>query len=216
MDAKTRKMLTVEKLHHPRADKTGCASHGLQEDVAWSSLTELQNHNHPVGWVKHHENRNKMYSIIKNTDRFQNELGCPEMLTNWTRDYVDPSTSNEWNKRLNIVGYNNCREPGREKQWTVTMQIEQTKQQKTRRCLRNTCMKWEVKGLIIATRTNGYHYHIIKDETNPLCRISGKYEETIDHIASGCTELAKIEYICRHNKTCTGGYKTEESEKWII
>ena len=37
----------------------------------------------------------------------------------------------------------------------------------------------------IATRTNAYHYRIIKDETNPLCRISGKYEETIDHIVSG-------------------------------
>ena len=40
----------------------------------------------------------------------------------------------------------------------------------------------------------------MKDGTSPLCQICGKYEETIDHIVAGCPELAKTDYIERHNR----------------
>jgi gamma-glutamylcysteine synthetase len=30
-----------------------------------------------------------------------------------------------------------------------------------------------------------------------------KYEETIDHLISGCPNLARNEYIIRHDKVCT-------------
>ena len=42
------------------------------------------------------------------------------------------------------------------------------------------------------------HANIIKDCSSPLCRMCNKYDETIDHIVSGCPELAKTEYIHRH------------------
>jgi len=42
-----------------------------------------------------------------------------------------------------------------------------------------------------------YHARIIKDSTDPMCRICNIYEETIDHIVSGCSELAKTEYITK-------------------
>lgn len=54
-----------------------------------------------------------------------------------------------------------------------------------------------------------YHYHhhhlillqllllTIHRLTDPLCKIFGQFQETIDHIATGCPELAKTE--CLHN-----------------
>ena len=34
-----------------------------------------------------------------------------------------------------------------------------------------------------------------------MCRICSKQQETIDHLVSGCSELAKTEYTQRHNRT---------------
>ena len=39
-----------------------------------------------------------------------------------------------------------------------------------------------------------------KPDVDPKCRLCGRFDETIDHLVSGCPELAKTEYIHRHNK----------------
>ena len=36
---------------------------------------------------------------------------------------------------------------------------------------------------------------------DPKCRLCDRFDETIDHLVSGYPELAKTEYIHRHNKT---------------
>ena len=46
--------------------------------------------------------------------------------------------------------------------------------------------------------TRSYRLRIIKDGTNPMCRLCGKFEETIEHITDGCHTLAVKEYIHRH------------------
>ena len=77
-------------------------------------------------------------------------------------------------------------------------------QQKTHQWLKNTGVKAETEGLIAAQdkslATRSFHHRIINDGMNPQCRICRKYEETVDHIVSRCPELAKAEYIHRHNK----------------
>ena len=65
--------------------------------------------------------------------------------------------------------------------------------------------KGETKGLIIAAQdqslaTRSYHNKIIKDGTDPKCRMCNEFEETIDHIVAGCPVLANTEYIQRHDK----------------
>ena len=96
----------------------------------------------------------------------------------------------------------------------------------TNKWLKASGLKAETEGMIIAAQdqslaTRLYHHRIIKDGTDPQCRICGKYEETIDHIISGCPELAKTEYIHRHDKTATyvhwkicKEYNIRVSEKW--
>ena len=66
-------------------------------------------------------------------------------------------------------------------------QIESTKQMWIKEWLNASGLKAETEGMIIAAQdqslaTRMYHHRIIKDGTDPQCRIGGKYEETIDHI----------------------------------
>ena len=61
----------------------------------------------------------------------------------------------------------------------------------TNNWLKGTGLKAETEGLIIAAQeqslaTGLYHHKIIKDGTSPLCRLCSRYDESIDHILSGC------------------------------
>ena len=97
---------------------------------------------------------------------------------------------------------------------------------KTNKWLKSIGLKAETEGLIIAAQdqslaTRSYHHRIMKDGTDPQCRICGKYEETVNHIISGCPELAKTEYIHRHDKAASylhweicKEYKIKTAEKW--
>ena len=48
--------------------------------------------------------------------------------------------------------------------------------------------------------TRSYHNKIIKDGTDPKCRMCNEFEETIDHIVAGCPVFPKTEFIQRHDK----------------
>jgi hypothetical protein len=43
----------------------------------------------------------------------------------------------------------------------------------------------------------------LKEEIESRFQLSKEYEETIDHLTSGCPILAKNEYVIRHDKVCT-------------
>ena len=54
----------------------------------------------------------------------------------------------------------------------------------------------------LATRL--HHSNIIKDGTNPLCRIlCRKFDGSVDHIISGCPESAKMECIQKHDNAAS-------------
>ena len=64
--------------------------------------------------------------------------------------------------------------------------------------LKSGGLKSETEGFIIAAqdqaiKTNYYRSNILNDGTDPMCRICGQFQETIDHIVAGCPELAKTE-----------------------
>ena len=77
---------------------------------------------------------------------------------------------------------------------------------KTHRSLKAADLKEETDGFIIAAQdqslpTRWYQQNILKKpDVDPECRLYGRFEETIDHLVSGCPELAKTDYIHRHNK----------------
>ena len=56
-----------------------------------------------------------------------------------------------------------------------------------------------------------------------MCRVWHHYEETTDHITSGCPELAKSVYIQRHNKVASyihwnicKDYNINLADKWTV
>jgi hypothetical protein len=72
-----------------------------------------------------------------------------------------------------------------------------------------------------AISTNYFKRKILKEEIESGCQLCKEYEETIDHLISGCPILAKNEHIIRHDKVCIHLYysicKTlgiETTENW--
>ena len=66
-------------------------------------------------------------------------------------------------------------------------------------------LRSETEGFIIAAKdqaikTNYYRRKILNDGTDTMCRRCGQYQETGDHIVAGCPELAKSDYLHRHDK----------------
>ena len=88
-------------------------------------------------------------------------------------------------------------------QWVKQADVDQDK---THRWLKADGLKAETGGIIIAAHdqslpTRWYQHNELKElDVDPKCRLCGHFDETIDHLASGCPELAKAEYIHRHNK----------------
>ena len=78
----------------------------------------------------------------------------------------------------------------------------------THKWLKSSGLKSETEGLIIAAQdqslmTKQYQSKIIKNGMSPKCRLCNEYDETIDHIVSGCPVLAKSEFIQRNNKAAS-------------
>ncbi|KAL1447392.1 hypothetical protein WDU94_012405 [Cyamophila willieti] len=72
-------------------------------------------------------------------------------------------------------------------------------------------------------RTKYYDKHILKIDTDDKCRLCKTQPETITHVISGCGELARHEYVNRHNKICTymhhqicKNFHLEVEEKWYL
>ena len=72
-------------------------------------------------------------------------------------------------------------------------------QDKTHRWLKAAGLKAETEGFIIAVQDQSL-------PMNPKCRLCGRFDDTIDHLVSGCPELAKTVHIhhTRQLYTCTG------------
>ena len=79
-------------------------------------------------------------------------------------------------------------------------------QDKTHRWLKAAGIKAETEEFIIAAQdqslpTRWYQHNILKKPyVDRKCRLCGLFDETSDRLVSGCPELARTEYIHRHNK----------------
>jgi hypothetical protein len=69
-------------------------------------------------------------------------------------------------------------------------------------------IKGETESTVVAAQdqaisTNYFEGQILKEEIESRCRLCKEYEETIDHLTSGCPILAKNKYVIRHDKVWT-------------
>eukprot|EP00957_Ditylum_brightwellii_P153400 11675632-Ditylum_brightwellii.AAC.1 len=71
--------------------------------------------------------------------------------------------------------------------------------------LRQAGLRGEAEAALCAAQdqamaTNFVCHKIYKQAVNPLCRLCGKHNKTISHIASGCDMLHGTKYVERHDK----------------
>lgn len=70
---------------------------------------------------------------------------------------------------------------------------------------RQGVLKKETEGLILAAqdqafRTNAIKARIDRSQTDSICRVCKKVDETVNHLVSECGTLAQKEYKRRHDK----------------
>ena len=243
LDTKTRKLLTLSKMHHTKADvdrlylPRNAGGRGLIQLEASYKITTigldtyLKNTDDAlIELVQEHDGRKKLYSIQRQAEQFKQELDLT------IPDKEADETITKYAKRTKQMARNKTQEKltkqcedkalqGRSPQRIKEAHVDH---HRTNQWLKSSGLKAELEGFIIAAQdqslaTRSYHASIIKDGTSPLCRMCNKYDETIDHIVSGCPELAKTEYIHRHDKAATYihwkvchnyRYNIKTSEKW--
>ena len=178
--------------------------------------------------MNQHEEQKKNYSIKAYAKKFRSELNVKEM----AQKNNEPVTA--YAKRVKKLAKKEAQNISKKTwenkamhgQYPKRIQEADVDFEKTNKWLKGSGLKAETEGLIIAAQdqslaTRLYHHRIIKDGTSPLCRLCNKFEESIDHILSGCPELAKTEYIHRHNNAAAyihwkilNYYKIKTVEKW--
>ena len=218
MDAKTRKLLTANRMHHPKADVDRIYLSRKQGGRGLTQLallfktttigleTYLQN---TSDWmlriVQKYDSNNKLHSTIKESELYRRELGTE----------IEPS-NNQPTEAAKMVKHEakraamkELKERWQEKplhgQYPLRISEADVDEQGTHQWLRSSGLKGETEGFIMAAQdqslnTRNYQANIIKNGINPMCRLCEDKVETIDHIVAGCSILAATEYKMRHDR----------------
>ena len=220
LDRKTRKLLTIHRMHHPKADvhriylprKEG--GRGLIQILAAYKTSTIglevylrEKEDRFIKAVYKHEKYKGIHSIVKAAERFAKELKAPQ----GQEKQSEPTTKkvkrikqhvkNDLQKQLKETWKNKVMHG----KYPESLEKADVDRDQTNIWLKSSGLKPETEGLIIAAQdqclpTRSYRFRIIKDGTNPMCRLCGKFEKTIEHITAGCHTLAVKEYIHRHNR----------------
>ena len=218
-DRKTRKLLTMEKMHHPKEDidrlylPRVSDGRGLIQIEATYKITT-------IGLEAYiNSNIDKLLCIIRDQDKVRNtkslqqeaakfmrELNTPNMMVMLNESATDYASRVRKKERAHSLEklQNKWAEKPLHGQYSKQLNDQDVDEVETNRWLSTSGLKSETEGFIIAVqdqclKTNYYRHKILKDGTDPLCRICTKQQETIDNLISGCPELAKVEYTQRHN-----------------
>ncbi|KAL1446402.1 hypothetical protein WDU94_005646 [Cyamophila willieti] len=224
MDRKTRKLLTMNKSLHPKADvdriylprKEG--GRGLRmieqaHDIAILGLAE---------YIKGKEN-DYLIEVLRDSQVNTNK-NIIKKAENIERQFVIPNTIEtnvmELKKRIKIYK-DKIKEQQREelkRKWKAKRLHGQFINQilekrdtvdriRTFDWLKSSKLKSVTEAYVMAAqdqalRTRNYDKCVLKLDVEDRCRMCQRPVENITHIVSGCEQLAKHEYITRHDKIC--------------
>ena len=225
LDSKTRKILTLERMHHPKADVHrvylprslgGRGLIGIENAYKTSTigLAEYLKHTEDdlMSDVYKHDKSKKLYSITKAAAKMKSDLHMPD------NDEIHTDAL------LPILRARNLKIHAKQKQqhqardlWTgkplhgkypERLGDADVDQDGSVAWLKSAGLKAETEGFIMAAQdqslnTRLYSSKIIGNGNDPLCRLCHQFDESIDHLTSGCPVLAKTEYLYRHDKIAT-------------
>ena len=223
---RTRKFLTMYKIQHPKSDverlyppRAKGGRELIHLELSYKTITIgldkylQETEDTLLLFVKGHDDRISLYSISRQSMESSRELGLPAIPP--AEDEVNTTYARRTKVKAKHQGSQHPKpkwEPialhGKYPQRVKKADVDQDKTYSDR-WLKVAGLKAETEGFIIAAQDQSlqtrWHQHNIlkKPEVDPKCRLCGRFNEAIDHLVSGCPELAKTEYIHRHN-TCTG------------
>ena len=219
IDRKTRKMLTMYKIHHPKTNidrlyvkKKEGGRTLVQIEAAYKAeiinIAEYLNTNykedHISNIVKSHESTQpNMNSIIKTAAKITEELIQPNEKSDakqggiqHTKARLGESLKEKWkNKVMN-------------EQYIINIDRELIGEEDMFLWLSKGHLKAETESEIVAAQnqelqTKYYATKILNAEIDSKCRFCQQFGETIDHIISACPILAKEQFIKIHDRLCT-------------
>lgn len=219
MDRKTRKMLTMYSMHHPKADIERLylprreGGRGLLQLELSYKLTTIgldkylsEKDDIYIKAVHQHENEKKKYSVVKEARKYKKDIVETEVGDN---DGTLTERVRKFKQHVKKHYHEEMQQRWQDKpmhgQYAARLKKADTDIDCTNNWLRSSQLKGETEGFIIAAQdqslvTRLYQHQIVKDGTDPKCRLCNQYMESVDHIVSGCPVLAKKEYLDRHNK----------------
>ena len=220
IDTKTRKLLNMHKMLHPKADVDRLylprrdAGRGLIEvETAFKTATigldpylKHKERCYPKQLLEHDRSK-AINSITKNATKFKREITMPEF------ENREDKSASENAKALKHIFKSTMKSMKEEKWKDKALRGQYPKMLEKPHVDTFTTDKWlssnlkeETEGLLVATQdqainTRNYQKVICGQQVESKCRMCSQQEETVDHIVSGCEVLAKTEYmyISRHN-----------------
>ena len=220
MDSKIRKLMTIHRMHHPKADvdriyipRNNGGRGLLQLELSYKTTTiglkrYLEN---TVDWtlklVHQHESNKKLYSVVKEGTKFSTELKTQDM--DDMRDKTPSQQAKVLKTKAKEEGIRQLTTTWEEKRlhgkYPERIKEADVDQDKTHQWLRSSGLKGETEGLIVAAQdqslfTRNYQANIVKNGADPMCRLCHQFNEDIPHLVSGCPVLAKTEFKDRHDK----------------
>ena len=219
IDTKIRKLLTVNRMHHPKADidrlyvPRADGGRGMIQLELTFKTTTIGLHKYlstTKDWilqlVLNHDGKKKAHSITKQSQKFRQELNVET-----TTNEANPSTvqAKEIKKKAKAEGVKMIKKTWENKplhgKYPMRSQQADVDQLNTHQWLRSVGLKAETEGFIMAAQdqslfTRNYQARIIKNGADPKCRMCDQYDETIDHLVSGCPIIRPTEYKNRHDR----------------
>ncbi|KAI5700120.1 hypothetical protein M8J75_014551 [Diaphorina citri] len=235
MDRQTRKLLTMYGALHPRADvdrlyiprkEGGRGLLGIEASyiIATEGLKnylKLKCRETYLGMVYRH-----LYSANDTNDTEEDDLSDNDAQSHEpekkTVKRIKDKMKQE-NKEERIKTWKNKEMHG---QIAREAEKDTINVQQSWKWLSHSNLKAETEALITACQeqaiaTNYMKARIMKTGTDPKCRLCRVHNETIHHVVSGCSILAKKEYLERHNKVAAHlhwnickEFNIEVKDKW--
>lgn len=220
IDRKTRKILTMYSMHHPKADihrlyisrkegGRGLMQLELNFEAACTGLYQYLSSQRSglLTAVFQHETKRKGNSVSSTAKRVCQEAGMELYLDKVNADPVsDAKTAKE---ALKLILRQRLHQQAVDKplhgQYLRSLQDHRLDKRASISWLNSAGLKGPTEGFIIAAQDQAISTNYIKNKIwgeniDPKCRLCKQFDETVEHILSGCPMLAKKEYLDRHNK----------------
>jgi hypothetical protein len=198
LDVKTRKMLTMKGIHHPKGNVHCLYLHRSKGGRGLMGVEDTHNCKCAAlaKYVIHSDD--PLTQMVQNTPTptqkfLMKYAAAPKFMT---PDMTDDNHQKGLNEK-----------PLHGKFFCQQAEIPQVDIEQSHLWLRQAQIRPETKAAICAAQeqtmvTNHIRKEIFKQVDDPLCCLCSKENKTISHIVSGCKMLAGTKYTKRHNKFC--------------